>query len=466
MAVEDLNLLAAHALRDKIVAGDLSCVEVTSHFLDRIESQDREIHSFLTVDREAAERRARQLDEDLSRGAPLGPLYGVPVSVKDVYWTAGLRTTGGSLLFRSNVPSEDSVYAERLKAAGAVIIGKTNTPEFAMSWRTINRLGAETVNPWDTHRSTGGSSGGAAASVAAGMCPLAIGGDGGGSIRLPAAFCGVYGLHPSNGRVPRHGGFGSTLAFSGVGPMSRDIRDAAITLQILAQPDDRDPTCAQTPPPDYLAQLNAGIDGVRMLWWCEPDSPADPQVIELVRQAAEKLAKSGASVDELGSSLGVERLTVPFYTITNCDQYVSFGHRVFDDPAQRTLLTSYTSQRFASARATPAADYARALRTRYEYIQTLDRLFRRTDVILSPTVPLIAPDTGEVPPEELPQGLTTYAHLINFTGVTAATVPCGFVKGMPVGLQVIAPRGDESTVLRVSQAAFDLFWPAGMPNAT
>ena len=202
----------AWQIRQLMADGQLSATDVTTYFLERIARLDERIHAFITVATTEALEQARAADTLAKSGAPMGLLHGIPIAFKDLYWTRGIRTTGGSRVYHDHVPEEDSVYAERVKHAGGVIIGKTNTPEFGLSFRTRNELAPETLNPWDLERTSGGSSGGTAAAVSAGLCPMGLGGDSAGSTRIPASFCGVVGLHPSNGLVPKHGAFGGYAA--------------------------------------------------------------------------------------------------------------------------------------------------------------------------------------------------------------------------------------------------------------
>ena len=204
----DIHWASAWQIREAIVAKRLSATEVAKHFIARITRLDRRIHSFITLTADVALEQAEAIDRRIQSGEPVGPLAGVPVSIKDQLWTKGIRPTGGSRVYANHVPDQDSLHVTRVKAADGVIIVKTNTPEFGIFWRTVGRVAPECLNPWDPKRTAGGSSGGAAASVAAGFGPLALGTDAGGSIRLPSALCGVLGLLPSNGRVPRHGSFG------------------------------------------------------------------------------------------------------------------------------------------------------------------------------------------------------------------------------------------------------------------
>ncbi len=448
---DDLAWKAGWQLRELMVRGDLSPVEVVSYFLERIERLDPHLHAFITVARDDALAHARAAERIRASGAPAGPLFGVPVSVKDNLWTRGIRTTAGSVLYQDHVPSEDSVHVERVRRAGGIIVGKTNLPEFALFPRTLNRLTPECVNPWDLERTCGGSSGGSAASVAAGMTPLSVGSDGGGSIRIPAALCGVVGLHPSNGRVPRHGGIAGNPLFSGVGPITRDVRDAATLFGVLAGPDPRDPTAMPDPPPDYLRSLEDGVDGLRMLWVARPgDVPeVDPAVVAEAEGAALGFAELGATVEASGESLGMEEWFDAFYVLMDVDRYASLGQRLYEDPSARGVLSQYARDHFARAAGITAVEYARASHARLRLIPRLNDLFGSWDVILSPTVGIVAPSVaGSIvrPP------LVGYTFLVNFAGFTAATVPCGFVRGLPVGLHIVGRPNAEALVLRIARA--------------
>jgi len=232
----------------------ISSVELTQAFLDRIDEVNPKINAYLTVAGEAALAQAKEADTAIAIRKRRGPFHGLPISIKDLAITKGLRTTRGSKAFEHWVPDADDIVSERLRASGAVFLGKTNTPEFGHRGSTENLIGEPCRNPWDPARTPGGSSGGAAAALAAGLCPVATGSDGGGSIRIPAGFCGVYGIKPSQGRVPApYDGAGGWRPFSQNGPMSRTVRDACMLFQVMAGPDPRDPTAITTPAPDFLA---------------------------------------------------------------------------------------------------------------------------------------------------------------------------------------------------------------------
>ena len=264
--VHDLNDLAftpAAELRRLIDAKQVSIIELTEMFYRRIDELNPKLNAYLAICPDQAMRQAREAQDAVQRGDPLGPLHGIPVSVKDLEMTQGIPTTMGSALFRDRTPDMDSVVVERLRQSGAIILGKTNTPEFGLSGTTENKLGDACRNPWNTDYTPGGSSGGAGAALAAGLCTLATGSDGGGSIRIPASFSGVFGIKPSQGRVPRYGGYGTPSAnhFSQSGPMSRTVADTALLLQVMAGPDPRDTTSMREATPDFSAGLPDGVRG-------------------------------------------------------------------------------------------------------------------------------------------------------------------------------------------------------------
>ncbi|MDR5653234.1 amidase [Ruixingdingia sedimenti] len=441
-------------IADRIARKDISPVEVARHFLDRIARLDPQINAFITLAGDQYLAQAAEAERAVMRDDRLGPLHGLPVSVKDQISTRGIRTTGGSLLLRDNVPAEDAACVERVKAAGGAVIGKTNLPEFAMSAHTTNRLAGPTRNPWAPGRSPGGSSGGAAAALAAGMGPLAIGSDGGGSLRIPAALCGVFTLLPGTGRVPRHGSFGETLFATGLGPMTRDVRDAAALLQVIAGADPRDGASSATPPGDYLAGLDAGVKGLRLAWCpdlCreEGDRP-DPAVIAAVAARARALAQEGAVVEELGDRL--DDISDAFWVITNGDRASSVGQDYYLDPARRALLTPTVRERLKHAMTITAGEYTHALRMRYRFIAAFRQYFERYDAILTPTAAMVAPPVGDVPSAAPSHpGLTAFTKVVNFVGCPAASVPCGLVDGLPVGLQIIGARDHEALVLRIAR---------------
>jgi Asp-tRNA(Asn)/Glu-tRNA(Gln) amidotransferase A subunit family amidase len=445
----------AHALRGQLLAGELTVSELVEASLRRIDERDGTLHSFLTVDRPGALARARELDRELADGCPPGPLFGLPVSLKDLFETKGLRTTSGSAALRDHVPAFDSGHAARLRQAGAVIVGKTNTPEFAIFIRTRNDLGPETVNPWHTGRSSGGSSGGAAASVAAGLTPLAVASDGGGSTRVPAALCGLVGVQPSHGVVPHTGGRVGTLLFSSAGPIARTVADAALLLGVLAGPDERDPASRPSDLSDAARRLDGPVTGLRGTWVHRSglfDAPAP--ILAACRTALDRLDGPGVRVTASEGSLESDRWSTGFYDMMMADRYATGGAEFYEDPTNRALLTDYARNHFERAAQVTGAQYSRALDQRFHAVRRLERLFEGADVLLTPTVGATAPPITDAPapPAEARLPFVAYTFIVNYTGFAAVTVPCGLVDGLPVGLQVIARPGGELVALRVARA--------------
>lgn len=471
MANEDLAFTPAWRLRELISTKELSPVELTEFFLRRIEALNPKLNAYLTVTAEEALSEARLAEQAVLKGEVLGPLHGIPISIKDLEVTKGVPTTLGSLVFKDKVPQEDTVVVERVRKSGAIILGKTNTPEFGLSGTTENRLGDACRNPWNLERTSGGSSGGAGAGLAAGLCPLAIGSDGGGSIRIPSSFCGVYGIKPTQGRVPRYGGFGKPAAnlTSQVGPMARNVRDAAILLEVVSGHDSRDPTTLREPLPDVTKDLDGGVRGLRLAW--SPNmgfAPVDPEVVKVTSKAARVFDELGCVVEE--PRFALEDPFPAYWPILTASLYASFGH-LLEDHAEE--LTSYGRFIIEQGEHVSGVEYSRALLGFYRVQAQLTDLLERYDLLLTPTMPVPAFPIGQRPkfihtlniPEgrkfEPYWGFLQFTFPINMSGQTAASVPCGFsADGMPIGLQIVGRAKDEATVLRAS-AAFEKArpWP-------
>jgi aspartyl-tRNA(Asn)/glutamyl-tRNA(Gln) amidotransferase subunit A len=443
------------AIRDK----EVSVVEVTEQFFQRIEELDPQLNSYLTLCQEQAMADARAADEAVQRGDELGPLHGIPISIKDLEMSKGVPTSLGSAVFQGRVPDIDSIVVERVKAAGAIVLGKTNTPEFGQSGTTENKLGDPCRNPWNTARTPGGSSGGAGAALAAGLCTIATGSDGGGSIRIPASFSGVFGIKPSQGRVPRYGGYGLPASnhFSQSGPMSRTVADTALLLQVLAGPDPRDATSMRQPPEDYSAGLDRGVRGLRMAWSGDLGyAGVDPEVARVTSQAAQVFQELGASVEE--TDLALEDPFPAFYDIFATGTYAAYGHLL---ESHRDDFTHYVRNTLEHAATLTASDFSRALLRVDQLRRQMEEFFDRYDLLLTPTMAVPAFPIGERPSviggkEVNPfWGYLPFTFPINMTGQTASSVPCGFSgDGMPIGLHIVGPRGAEARVLQAS-AAFE-----------
>ncbi len=300
MDAREIAFLPVATLAEHLRRRDLSPVEVTRVFLDRIAAYDRDLASYITVTADSALAEAAAAEREIAAGQYRGPLHGVPVSIKDLFYTAGVRTTAGSRILGDFVPTEDATVVARLRGAGAISLGKTNLEEFAFGATSVNPHYGACRNPWDRERIAGGSSGGSAAALAAGLCSVTLGTDSGGSIRQPAALCGVVGLKPTYGRVSRHGVVPLSWSQDHVGPLARTVRDAALVLAAIAGADPRDPASSAAPVPDYLATLEAGAAGLRLA--LPRDfffDRIDPQVEAAVRQAAQTLVGLGATLEEI-----------------------------------------------------------------------------------------------------------------------------------------------------------------------
>jgi aspartyl-tRNA(Asn)/glutamyl-tRNA(Gln) amidotransferase subunit A len=463
MSDASLAFMPASELRAGIAAKTVSPVEVTELYLQRIEALDGQLNAYVTVTADLAMATAREAEQAVMAGKSLGPLHGVPISIKNLEATKGVRSTMGSLIFKDTVPQLDTIVVERVRQAGAILLGKTNTPEFGLLGTTENRLGDACRNPWNPQHTTGGSSGGAGAAVAAGLCSLATGSDGGGSIRIPSSFCGVYGIKPSQGRVPRFGGLGRPVVgqFSQSGPMARTVRDAAILLQVLAGPEARDVSCLPEPPPDFVTALDKGVHGLRLGW--SPDfgyAAVDPEVVQSAANGARVFEALGARVEE--ASIVLEEPFPHFWNIFSANAYAGYGHLLKEQGDQ---LTTYGRECLEHGAQVSGADYARSLLYVDQLRAKFVTLMHTYDLILTPTMAVPAFPIGQQPKTIAGRaahpfwGYLPFTYPINMIGHPAASIPCGFsADGMPIGLHIIGRRGDEVTVLQAS-AAFETARP-------
>ena len=465
MLSDDMMFEPAHRLQGLIRRREMSPVELTELALSRIELLNPELNAFTTVIPERALAEARGREEAVAKGGSLGPLHGIPLSIKDAEDVDGVRITYGSLTSKDGISSGDALCTERLRAAGAVIVGKTNMPEYGHSGTTENRLGEPCRNPWDTARTSGGSSGGAAASVVAGVTPVAQGSDGGGSIRIPAGFCGAYGLKATQGRVPRrmadHNSWHPWNS-SSVGPITRTVRDAAVMLGVLAGPGpDNEALTIQKPPPDFVAALDRGVDGLRIAWSPDlGDAPVDSEVAEAAHRAAMTFEELGAQVETPDFRPDdYEAVFDTFFTYFCVRGFVTHGDLLED---QAGLLTDYYREHLELGQRTTAKQYFDALTNANRYRAYVDDFFTRYDLLLTPTLAVPAFEIGKEPDTIGGRGVvhrmlgyTPFTYLFNMTGNPAATAPCGFSgDGLPIGLHIVGAREDEETVLAAS-AAFE-----------
>jgi aspartyl-tRNA(Asn)/glutamyl-tRNA(Gln) amidotransferase subunit A len=470
MSTEDLCWLPAVELAAQIRAKKMSPVEVMDAVLARIERVNPTLNAYCTLTAEEARDAAQAAEVSVMTGEELGPLHGVPVSIKDLLFTRRLLTTGGSRLFADHVPEEDAVSVERLKGAGAIILGKTNTSEFGHKAVTDNPLFGITRNPWSPALTPGGSSGGAAAAVAAGMGPLALGTDDGGSIRIPASFSGTYGLKPSFGRVPRGAGFPGLETLSHTGPITRTVRDAALVLDALAGPDDRDRFSL---PADtgisFLEACEGGLSGLSVAWSADlGHAVVDPEVADLCARAAEVFETLGCHVEVV--TPGWDNPEEIFRSIAPAEIHGAWGDRL-EDSADRLDRSLVALLRYGKG--ITAKQYVDAMARRHDFWTEVQRFLARFDLLITPTVavpafPVARPAVKEINGQVVsPLGWIPFCFPFNLTGQPAASVPAGFTaSGLPVGLQIVGRRFADRTVLAAS-AAFEAAqpWAAGRPPA-
>jgi len=465
----DLAYTPATELAALIRSKKLSPVELTRSVLERIERLNPTLNAFCTVTADAALAAARAAEQAVMRGERLGPLHGLPFSVKDLALTKGVPTKFGSHIFASRIGEVDAPYVRRLHEAGGIMVGKTTTPEFG--WKALgdSPLTGITRNPWNTGVTPGGSSAGAGAAAAAGLGPLHQGSDGAGSIRIPSAFCGIVGIKANYGRVPLWPVSNNDYA-THAGPMTRTVADAALMLSVMAGPDDADPSCLDAPPADYVGQLDGGVQGLRIAY--SPDLGGlrvDPEVASVVAAAARAFESLGARVEEVkpgfADSHDMIRLIWGAHYIGNYGQHLA-EWRSRMDPGLVACMDE--AVRWS------AQDYVAMRGRKLAYWDSVRPLFERHDLLLTPTTSVAAFEVGRLNPAGWPQHAwdwlpwASFSYPFNFTGQPAATVPAGFTPGgLPVGLQIVGRRFAETTVLQAA-AAFEQAqpWAAKRPKVS
>jgi aspartyl-tRNA(Asn)/glutamyl-tRNA(Gln) amidotransferase subunit A len=471
--MRDLRTLTGREIRDGVARREWSATDVCRSFLARVERHDSALRAFITVDADRALARAAELD-NRPRGAEPLPLAGVPVALKDNLCTKGLRTTAGSRILDQFVPPYDATAVARLEAAGAVTIGKTNCDEFAMGSSTEHSAFGPSRNPWSPERTPGGSSGGSAVAVAAGFAPIALGSDTGGSIRQPAAFCGVLGLKPSYGRVSRYGLIAFASSLDQIGPLARTAFDAALTLDAIAGADPADSTCAARAVPRYEDALTGDIRGLRVgVPRLVLEDGVSPEVLQAFEASLEILREHGAVVSDI--HLPHAKYGIPVYYLlataeasANLARYdgVRYGSRAQTE----TLAGMYEQTRSAGFGAEVKrrimlgtyalsagyydAYYLRAQQGRTLIRRDFDEAFERVDVVATPTTPDAAFRLHERLDDPLQMYLAdVFTVSAPLAGLPAVSVPCGFTRArLPVGLQLIGRRFDEETLLKTADA--------------
>ncbi|HEY3247603.1 MAG TPA: Asp-tRNA(Asn)/Glu-tRNA(Gln) amidotransferase subunit GatA [bacterium] len=465
--------MSATAILGQLQRREISSREVVQVCLDRIGALDSRVHAFLRVEGDRALEDAGRWDDAYARGEPLPPLAGVPVAIKDIICTRGVPTTCGSRILDGWLPPYDATVVTRLREAGAILIGKTNLDEFAMGSSTENSAFGPTRNPWDLERVPGGSSGGSAAAVAAGMVPLALGTDTGGSIRQPAGFTGTVGLKPTYGRVSRYGLVAFASSLDQIGPLTATVADAGLLLQVIAGRDHRDATSVDVPVPDYAASLQGGVKGLRVGVVREAFGEGLARdVHDAVRTATQELAAAGAELTEI--SLPTIAYALPTYYLlatseasSNLARYdgVRYGLRARSDDIYQ-MYTQTRAEGFGSEvkRRIMLGTYAlsagfyegfflKAQRARTVIRADFLRAFEDVDLVVMPVSPTVAFRIGEKVDDPLAMYLAdVYTIPVNLAGLPGISIPCGLSGGLPIGLQLIGRPFDEATVLRAAHA--------------
>ena len=469
MTLHDYAQLSAVEIAHRVHAQAVSAREVTIEALAALEAAEPRIHAFATIAGEDALLAAEDVDARIARGEEVGPLAGVPVAIKDLVLTRGLRTTFGSRLYADYVPEDDDIVVERLKTAGAIVIGKSNASEFGFGAHGRNLLFEVTRNPWDLTRTPGGSSAGSAAAVAAGVCPLSIGSDGGGSIRIPAAFTGLFGMKASMGRVPlwpgcrdeRLPGASGWESIEHVGPITRSVADAALMLSVIAGPDPRDRSSLPAGDVDWIAAARtAPRRGLRVAYWPQWGSqPIDPRVRATVDTAVAEFADAYGFEIEIGAPPPIE-ISAAFASIIALETDLTGMRRLIAEKGEpvSAAVASLLAKRLPLEAATDA------ITTRKAFANAMARVMARFDLILTPTLPVLPFGAESEGPDEIdgcvvgPNDWCPFTFPFNLTGQPAASVPCGLVDGLPIGLQIVGPHLGDAVTLSAA-AAFERMRP-------
>ncbi|HEY1775639.1 MAG TPA: amidase family protein [Solirubrobacteraceae bacterium] len=454
MGDEELCFKDATELATLIAARELSPVEVLDAFLARIDALNPSINAFCVVAEESARDAAARAEQELLAGGEVGPLHGVPVAFKDLTPTAGIETAYGSWIFAGNVPDADAVVVERTKRAGGIVIGKTMTSELGHAACARNLVSGATVNPWNPERIPGGSSGGSAAAVLTAMAPVAEGTDGGGSVRIPASCCGVFGLKPQLGRIPlaEPANFGTLNCH---GPLTWTVRDAALLMSVWSGPDERDPMSLPASDEDFTGAIDGDIAGARVAYSADLGLPVDPAVREVVREAVGTLERLGVHISEVELSAG-SGLVAEFHRL-----WIGMEAAVFGDKVERfgERMTRGVREEIARGSVLSAVDYWRAELARSEFYARVRAILAEYDFIVCPVMAVSPPSVHMFTdgPEEVNGEIVdrktgwSLAFPFNLTSHPAASLPCGFTPdGLPVGMQVVGRRFGERALLALA----------------
>jgi len=476
MKKEDICFMSAYSMAEKIRSQELTSQEITEVIIERIEDVNPKINAYCTTTFDIARKMAKLADEKVKKGEKIGLLNGIPTSVKDLMQTKGIRTTYGSKLYENFIPDEDDIAVQRLKEAGYVLLGKTNTPDFGHIALTNNLIFGQTKNPWDLEKNSGGSSGGAASAVASGLSPLALGSDGGGSIRIPSSLCGVFGLKPTFGRIPRYPTIGVAFwTMDHYGPITRSVKDAALMLDVMKGNHPSDSNSFPYVGINYVdnieekpQKLNIGISMTLGFFRSLED-----EVEKCVFNSAQKFEEFDWNIEN--SKIKIKKTERAFGMLVSSgyagDLKKDFEKNPDDVSPDLASIISYGSS-------LSAMDLVRAKAVRKEVYKAFDQFFKEYDVLITPTTPIPAfkiemGERGTIFPMIKGKSLNisswmSYTYPFNLTGLPAASIPCGWTsEGLPIGMQIIGRRFDEKTVLQVSKAFEEIApWQAKRPDIT
>lgn len=459
--IDDICYTSAVELAERIRTRKASPVEITDAFLERIAAVNPKLNAYVTLVEESARAEARTAETAVTKGGQLGPIHGLPISIKDLQWTRGVRTTSGSKVYEHRIPDEDAPSVERLRAAGGIVLGKTNTPEFGWLAITDNLVFGKTNNPWNLECTPSGSSGGAAAATAAGLAPISLGSDGGGSIRHPASFCGVVGMKPTFGMIPRHVAAVDWPTLSHQGPLTRTVADAALAMDVLCGYDTRDIHSVPLPPQKFLENLKRDPGGLRVAWTTDMGfAEVDPRVRKHFEAAVRAFDELGCVVEPGCPDLRDSREL--FKGVMFCE--LVSGELRHINPDGSSLMNPDITKFVLKRKDILARDYLAANERREKMYLRVVKFFESHDLLLTPTM--------AIPPFKHPQTMADYPHTVNgvevsttgwqpftfpfnLTGQPAISVPCGFTDdGLPIGLQIIGRRFEDLLVMRAA-AAFE-----------
>jgi len=457
MNKEDIYFMSACDMAEKIKTQELTSLEITETIIERIKKINPKINAYCTPTFDLARETAKKADNSIKKGDKRGPLHGIPTSIKDEMPIKGVRTTFGSRLYEDYIPEEDDICVKRLKNAGCVILGKTNMPPFGFLATTRNLIFGETCNPWNLERTPGGSSGGAAAAIASGLGSLALGADGGGSIRIPSCLCGVYGIKPSFGRVPVYPTLGIHLdSLIQYGPIVRYVKDAALMLDVIKGPHHADQYTLPKQNINYLEKLEEKPNKLKIGYSLDLGfaKVVDSEIKENVVKSVQKFEEFGWTIEPAKIKIrNPERILLTYHTLL-------YGYDFMGKlKKSRDIMHPDLVKAIEVGIGASGIDFARVISRRKVVYEKFYQYFKNYDILITPTTGMVAFELGIPFPTEIngkivsPTAWMPFTAVFNITGLPAASIPCGWSsEGLPIGMQIVGKRFDELTVLQVSKA--------------